>query len=146
MRLDGLPDATEVLLHRDLHPDHLLWTGARLYLIDFDLAAAGDAAVDVGNLVAHLIELGLRRHQDASRLQPVADAFVDAYLRDAADVTSAAVDAWTMAALVRLAALSIELPGRGHTTDALMTLCEQRLDVAAASPRAGAPHALEITR
>lgn len=129
-RLGRLPSARPALVHRDFHPDHLLWNGTRLHLIDFDLAAHGDAALDVGNLVAHLVELGLRRHGDEASLRPAIDAFVHAYLSDAPEVTAAAVEAWTVVALVRLAALSVDLPGRGHTTAALIDLCERRLDVA----------------
>lgn len=43
-----------VLLHRDLHDKQLLWDGTSLALIDLDTAAYGEAALDLGNLLAHL--------------------------------------------------------------------------------------------
>ncbi|WHS49752.1 phosphotransferase [Rothia sp. SD9660Na] len=43
-----------VLLHRDLHDKQLLWDGTLLALIDLDTAAYGEAALDLGNLLAHL--------------------------------------------------------------------------------------------
>lgn len=43
-----------VLLHRDLHDKQLLWDGASLALIDLDTAAYGEAALDLGNLLAHV--------------------------------------------------------------------------------------------
>ncbi|BCS34820.1 hypothetical protein TBR22_A40460 [Luteitalea sp. TBR-22] len=126
-RLLALPPRTDALLHRDLHPDHLIWNGDRMYLIDFDLAARGDAGLDVGNLAAHLLELGLRITGDPSSLRSAAEAFVAGYLREAPDVAAPVVETWTTAALARLAALSVELPGRGHTTDTLVAMCEGRL-------------------
>ncbi|WP_170175781.1 phosphotransferase [Propionibacterium australiense] len=42
-----------VLLHRDLHDGQLLWDGAALGVLDLDTAARGEAALDVGNLLAH---------------------------------------------------------------------------------------------
>jgi len=41
------------LLHRDLHDGQLLWDGAALGVLDLDTAARGEAALDVGNLLAH---------------------------------------------------------------------------------------------
>lgn len=43
-----------VLLHRDLHDKQLLWDGTSLGIIDLDTAAYGEAALDVGNLLAHV--------------------------------------------------------------------------------------------
>lgn len=43
-----------VLLHRDLHDKQLLWDETNLALIDLDTAAYGEAALDLGNLLAHL--------------------------------------------------------------------------------------------
>ncbi|WP_237205037.1 phosphotransferase [Rothia nasimurium] len=48
------PDDNYVLVHRDLHDKQLLWNGSSLALIDLDTAAYGEAALDLGNLLAHL--------------------------------------------------------------------------------------------
>ena len=55
--LDGLLALTAVWtapIHRDLHPRQLLLSGPRTWLLDWDLAAQGDPALDVGNLFAYL--------------------------------------------------------------------------------------------
>lgn len=58
-RLEDTADA-HVLLHRDLHDKQLLWDGRSLSVLDVDTAARGEAALDFGNLLAHLY---LRRMQ-----------------------------------------------------------------------------------
>lgn len=47
-------DVRPVLLHRDFHDGQVLVDGDRVGLIDFDLMAVGDPALDLGNLIAHL--------------------------------------------------------------------------------------------
>ncbi|MDO5098327.1 MAG: phosphotransferase [Corynebacterium sp.] len=47
------PDVS-MLLHRDLHDKQLLWDGATISVLDLDTAAYGEAALDVGNLLAHV--------------------------------------------------------------------------------------------
>lgn len=42
------------LLHRDLHDKQLLVDGDRIGMLDFDLAALGDPALDLANLLVHL--------------------------------------------------------------------------------------------
>ena len=44
----------EVAIHRDVHPRQMFLDGRRMCLIDWDLCARGDAALDVGNFVAWL--------------------------------------------------------------------------------------------
>ncbi|WP_022917780.1 phosphotransferase family protein [Ruania albidiflava] len=58
-RLAAARPAT-ALLHRDLHDKQLLLDGTDVGLLDFDLAAFGDPALDVANLLTHL---QLRSHQ-----------------------------------------------------------------------------------
>ncbi|MDQ2987102.1 MAG: aminoglycoside phosphotransferase family protein [Armatimonadota bacterium] len=48
-------------IHRDFHPGQLLiQPNGRLAILDFDLMAMGDPAIDVGNFAAHLEEAGIR--------------------------------------------------------------------------------------
>ncbi len=62
---DSLPAAaTTVPLHRDFYYSQVLFHGSRLHLIDFDLLALGDPAVDVANFIAHLAYLGLEQFGD----------------------------------------------------------------------------------
>jgi tRNA A-37 threonylcarbamoyl transferase component Bud32 len=44
----------DVPIHRDVHPKQLFLDGRRVCLIDWDLSARGDAALDLGNFVAYL--------------------------------------------------------------------------------------------
>ncbi|WP_147918935.1 phosphotransferase family protein [Ruania zhangjianzhongii] len=51
-----------VLLHRDLHDKQLLIDGVAVGMLDFDLAALGDPALDLANLLTHL-ELRARQER-----------------------------------------------------------------------------------
>lgn len=55
------------LLHRDLHDKQVLFTPQGPALLDFDTLALGDAALDLGNVLAHL---RLRACQHAWRNKP----------------------------------------------------------------------------
>ena len=48
------PPAARRLLHRDLHPGQVLVAAGRTWLLDWDHAAVGDPALDLGNLVGTL--------------------------------------------------------------------------------------------
>ncbi len=82
---ERLPEAeTAVPLHRDFYYSQVLFDGLRLHLIDFDLMAWGDAAVDVANFTAHLAYLGLEQFGDLTRFdQEIAD-FLRVYLDSSA--------------------------------------------------------------
>ena len=70
---------TQALLHRDLHDKQLLLDGTDVGLLDFDLAAFGDPALDVANLLTHL---QLRTHQgrcSTDRARTCAAAVLDGY-------------------------------------------------------------------
>jgi aminoglycoside phosphotransferase (APT) family kinase protein len=55
-----------VPVHRDVHPKQLFLDGPQVCLIDWDLSTLGDAAVDVGNLIAYL---RARRNMDDSAVE-----------------------------------------------------------------------------
>jgi Phosphotransferase enzyme family len=66
-----------VLVHRDFHDGQvLLDESCGVGLIDFDLMAAGDPAVDVANFICHL---ELREHQWGVAAAPLVAAFLDGY-------------------------------------------------------------------
>ncbi|WP_175953706.1 serine kinase [Schaalia sp. Marseille-Q2122] len=48
------PQDQWVSAHRDLHDKQLLWDGFRLSVLDLDTAARAEAALDLGNLRAHM--------------------------------------------------------------------------------------------
>ncbi|CAM3323502.1 phosphotransferase family protein [Occultella aeris] len=49
-----VPCARPVLLHRDLHDKQLLTAGDDVAILDLDLLAVGDPALDLANLLVHL--------------------------------------------------------------------------------------------
>lgn len=68
-----------VLLHRDLHDKQLLIDGVGVGMLDFDLAALGDPALDLANLLTHL-ELRARQGRcSLERAQRCATAVRDGY-------------------------------------------------------------------
>lgn len=70
--LDAEPSAPPARpVHRDVHLRQLLDDGRRTSLIDWDLAAQGDPALDVGNLVASLRSKGVE--------EPAIEAVLDGY-------------------------------------------------------------------
>ncbi len=71
-------DATPV--HRDFHYGQLLFSGDLVTLIDLDLLALGDPAIDVANFAAHLQFLAIQFRQDMHALDGARRAFVQAYL------------------------------------------------------------------
>jgi aminoglycoside phosphotransferase (APT) family kinase protein len=76
-RLPAPPVVTP--LHRDFYYSQLLFDRSHLHLIDFDLLAQGDPAVDVANFSAHLAYLGLEQGGDVRRLAGDAQRFLAAY-------------------------------------------------------------------
>ena len=81
-RLTSGDDGTRVLTHRDLHDKQILWDGDTLGLLDLDTAARGEAALDLGNLWAH-VEL---RHAQGRLTQQDRDRILDLLLGDLAGV------------------------------------------------------------
>lgn len=100
-RTAHLADEPLVAAHRDCHPKQLVLTDTGAAWIDLDDAALAPAALDVGNLLAHL-------HRDAAlgvRDGAVTDLAVEAVLA-AYGAVPGDLAAWTELALVRLAGLA----------------------------------------
>jgi len=116
-------------IHRDFYPDQLIASGGRITLLDLDLYALGDPALDVGNFAAHLIEQAVRCHGDPVALQDHVEALEEAYCELASGVSRRRMQAWATLSLARHVQISTAIPGRGHTTSALLELCEQRLGI-----------------
>lgn len=102
------PASEPVLLHRDLHDRQVLVADdGTVGLLDFDLLAAGEPALDLANLVSHL---ELRERQgllpDAA---PMRDAVLEGYQPSAAVL--ARLPAYAAATRLRLAAVYSFRPG-----------------------------------
>lgn len=69
-----------VPIHRDAHARQMTQAGSRVWIVDWDLFARGDAALDVANFAVYL-----RTHL-GRRGPAAADAFLDAYVTIGSDV------------------------------------------------------------
>ena len=69
--------AQVTLVHRDFYHDQLLFDAERTWILDLDCAARGDAAMDVGNFVAHLVEGAWRGVYAGPEATAVIQALVD---------------------------------------------------------------------
>lgn len=97
------------LLHRDLHDKQLLVDGEEVGILDLDLTAVGEPALDLANLLVHL---ELRGHQGLvplSWVRPLAEALVDGYAPGAA--TRAGLALHASLCRLRLAAVYAFRPG-----------------------------------
>jgi aminoglycoside phosphotransferase (APT) family kinase protein len=100
VRLLSQPVTPTVPLHRDLHDGQLLIdeTG-HVGILDFDMLAAGEGALDLANLLVH-IELAELLGSSAQGAQVAADGVREGYALD--PVTGARLDAYADAARLRL--------------------------------------------
>ena len=71
-----------VAIHRDAHARQMFLDGPRVWLVDWDLYARGDAALDVANFAVYL------RTRLGSGAAAAAADFVEAYLAAGTDVTA----------------------------------------------------------
>lgn len=95
------------LLHRDFYPDQLLLDGTRTWVVDLDLAADGDPALDAGNMIGHLLELSLRTAARHGALIVAARTFGDGALGALhTPLTSDAVARYAVLTLARLAEIA----------------------------------------
>ncbi len=103
-RPDGYLPAT---LHRDFHPRQLFHGRSRIWVIDWDLAAAGDPALDIGNFLM-LLEL---KYGTESR--PMAEAFLAGYAirSDGWPALRARLPGWQATACLRRACKAVRLAG-----------------------------------
>ena len=106
----------------------MLVHGDRLYLVDLDLYAAGDPALDVGNFLGHITEYSLRVFGDVARLMPFEAAMQRCLLKHDATVSATAIEAYKTLTLARLIHISTVIPDRQRFTEAITGLVESRLD------------------
>jgi aminoglycoside/choline kinase family phosphotransferase len=100
-RLAGAP--APVLLHRDFYDKQVLAGNDHLTLLDLDTATAGDAALDLGNFLAHVRLRQLQMPQHARSLASAGNAFQEAYGSHHELLNR--ISWWRAAATLRLAAL-----------------------------------------
>lgn len=139
-RLGGSIRGSEMVgIHRDFYPDQVIVDGARLYLVDLDLYAEGDPALDIGNFVAHLKEQALRLTGNPHALADCEEALVQRFLALSGRTDRFSVEAYVTLTLARLVFISTLIPDRRPYTLDLLALCEERLGTRSAGyalPRA----------
>jgi Phosphotransferase enzyme family len=114
-------------IHRDFYPDQVHVVGERLYLLDFDLFASGDPALDVGNFLGHLTEQSLRNFDNPHALADREGALEERFAALAGEETRSAVGAYALLTLARHVALSVRFPERQPFTERLLEICEKRI-------------------
>ena len=118
-QLPPLPVAAPV--HRDFYYSQLLFSNPSLTLIDFDLCALGDPAIDVANFTAHLYFLGLESLGNWEALAHEADMFMAFYARfhPVDDTFRQRCAFYQAATFFRLMKVVARRPGWEHHFDAL---------------------------
>ncbi len=130
----AMPEPAPSPAHRDFHPEQALIDGERVWLIDLDLYAMADPALDAGNFVAHLIETGVRLHGCAAALDAHAGAFLAAWAADGPLDAPGRVPAWTTLALARCAAIAAARPSRRHAAALLAETALERFAALGSAP------------
>jgi aminoglycoside phosphotransferase (APT) family kinase protein len=104
--------AERVILHRDLHPGQVVFTGHSVGLIDWDEASVGEPEMDLGNLAAHLVLLDLQRSGSIGNATRRIDRLCRAY-ESARPLRAERMAVHTASTLLRLSSLErLALPGR----------------------------------
>jgi Ser/Thr protein kinase RdoA (MazF antagonist) len=72
-------DAPRVCLHGDVHPKNGILRGERLTLIDLDQCGTGDAAADLGSLLASLTYGRITSGASRTSTKSLGEAFLSGY-------------------------------------------------------------------
>lgn len=136
-----IPDCETVGIHRDFYQDQILSRPSATWLLDLDLYAQGDPALDLGNFIAHLQEFSLRQFGHTRAYAHHEHAFLDAYAKSTGrDNCRFSAAAYTTLTLARHLAISRTFPERRNITSKLLSLCEHRLSMHGSALRAGLLH------
>ena len=126
------------LIHRDFYADQVLVEGDRLWLVDLDLCCQGDPALDIGNFIAHITEQSLRQLADPAAMveqeAALREAFIETRAGVQADLLRWTIELYTVLTLVRHIHISTRIAARRPYTEALLTLCETRLQSQSLEP------------
>jgi hypothetical protein len=113
-------------IHRDFYADQVLVSGEKVYLLDFDLYALGDPALDVGNFLGHMTELALRQG-NVDLFGDLEKQFESAYLALNQEVTRERAQVYKTLTLARHIYISTQFAERQAFTQRLLEVCEHRL-------------------
>lgn len=127
--VEGLVDRPTTLIHRDFYPDQVLVRDGEVILLDLDLAARGDAALDMGNFIAHIQEYDLRKLGDPRRRDALSHAMVAVYENSGTDTGYAqAVDIYRVLTLARHIDISTGFEDRRRFTTDILEFTEFELN------------------
>jgi tRNA A-37 threonylcarbamoyl transferase component Bud32 len=70
------------LVHGDFSPKNILADGARISVVDWEVAHCGDPAFDLAFLTAHLLLKAVRRPTDLPGYRALATVFLDTYMNE----------------------------------------------------------------
>lgn len=126
-RLASLETTLEVGLHRDFYHDQVLVGAQTIWLVDLDLHARGDPAIDLGNFLAHLTELALRRNRPLKWSEQLGRALLEGYASVRQLPAIDHIDTFHWVSLARHVAIAARFAERRHTIPAIAALCCQRL-------------------
>lgn len=126
-RLAAPGTAPEVGLHRDFYQDQVLVGADRVWLVDLDLHARGDPAIDLGNFLAHLTELALRRGRPLAWSDRLGQTFLGGYASAGLLPDEERTDAFHWVSLARHVSIAERFADRRHTIPSIAALCRERL-------------------
>ena len=122
----ALPQADPVPAHRDFYYSQVLFARDRVTLIDLDLFALADPAVDVANFAAHLRLLAIQRLPDPAALDATAALFVQHYTQQAPQPPGFAerLAFYEASTYFRLMHVVLQRPRQHRRFEPLFELCE----------------------
>lgn len=129
-----LPRRPVTGIHRDFHPAQIILHGDRIQLLDLDLYAWGDPALDVGNFTAHLTEGAIRAGGTPQASAGREEAVMEEALECDPIYSEGALRHWHTLSLARHVGLSVTRPGRAHTTALLVEEVSRQLSKAGVLP------------
>jgi hypothetical protein len=122
-----LPVSTPAPIHRDFHPGQVLIQANRFCLLDLDLFSLGDPALDIGNFIAHLSELGLREQDRAEFFSDREEGLVNRYVELNPAISREAIQVYKSLTLARHIFISTQFPDRRKATERILSWCERKL-------------------
>jgi thiamine kinase-like enzyme len=114
-------------IHRDFYHDQVILDGSRLYLLDFDLFAMGDPALDVGNFIGHLTEYALRKLGSADALAEQENEMIARYVQLAGEEHRPRIHIYSFLTLARHIYISTLFADRLPFIEYILSYCEQRM-------------------
>ena len=132
---DGGVSRTPSMIHRQLHPSHVIFGADGIAVVDLDEASFGEPELDLGTLIAHMMFADLKRGGGARLAAARADALRAGYLSGGV-LRPNRLAAYTSSALLRIGAAERKNGGVGAPDWARLTavLIEEALPELTSAP------------